>query len=317
MNEQMLELIRYATLAPNGHNAQAWKFSLPGNNTIQIRPDTARRLPQVDPFDREMWISLGCALENLLIAARAGGFSPAVRYPDADEFIQVDLTADTPRGGILFDMIPVRQVTRSAYDGRPVPSADLKQVEATALEPGVGVKLITDPAGIERAVDYVAQGNQAQYSDKAFVEELIRWLRFTKKEALNARDGLFTRATGNPEVPRWLGKLFVAGMKPEQYTRVDAKNLRTSAGAVVLTAETDDRAAWVRTGQTYERLALTMTGLNIKNALVNQPLEVAQVRAQFQAAFELGAALPQLLLRFGYAEEMPRSLRRPVAAVLG
>lgn len=315
MSDPLIDLIRCATLAPNGHNAQAWKFTLLGN-AVQIHPDFTRRLPQVDPFDRELWISLGCALENLLTAARAAGFWPEVRYPDAADFIQVDLRADMPQRGTLFNMIPLRQVTRSVYDGRSVPAGDLDQMAGMAREPGVGMVMITDRAGIERVADYVSQGNQAQYTDKAFVAELIRWLRFNKKEAQAANDGLFTRATGNPEVPRWLGKLFVAGMKPEQYTKVDAKNLRSSAGVVVLTSETDDRAAWVRTGQVYERLALTMTGLNIKNALLNQPLEVAAVRAQFQGVIGPGAALPQLLLRFGYAAEMPRSLRRPVAEVL-
>jgi hypothetical protein len=51
--------------------------------------------------------------------------------------------------------------------------------------------------------------------------------------------------------------------------------------------------------------------LNIKSAFSNQPIEVAALRPQFQDAMGLGAA-PQLLIRFGYAAPMPRSLRRPL-----
>jgi len=72
----------------------------------------------------------------------------------------------------------------------------------------------------------------------------------------------------------------------------------------------------VRTGQVYERLALTLPALNIKSAFLNQPIEVADVRGQFQSAMGLGASLPQLLLRYGYADAMPRSLRRLVEQVL-
>jgi hypothetical protein len=72
----------------------------------------------------------------------------------------------------------------------------------------------------------------------------------------------------------------------------------------------------VRTGQVYERMALKMTSLNIKSAFLNQPIEVAEVRGQFQSAIGLGDALPQLLVRFGHAAPMPRSLRRPVEQVL-
>ena len=78
----------------------------------------------------------------------------------------------------------------------------------------------------------------------------------------------------------------------------------------------DGKTTWARTGQVYERLALKMTSLNIKSAFLNQPIEVSDVRGQFQSAMGLGDALPQLLVRFGYADPMPRSLRRPVGQAL-
>ena len=70
MSVQMRELVRYATLAPNGHNTQPWKFVIK-ENAIEIHPDLTRYLPAVDPNERELWISLGCALENLIVSARA------------------------------------------------------------------------------------------------------------------------------------------------------------------------------------------------------------------------------------------------------
>jgi hypothetical protein len=85
---------------------------------------------------------------------------------------------------------------------------------------------------------------------------------------------------------------------------------------VVIVSASDDKVAWVRTGQVYERLALKLTSLNIKSAFLNQPIEVAELRSQFQRALGLGAFAPQLLVRFGYAAPMPRSLRRPVEEVL-
>jgi hypothetical protein len=311
----MQELVRYATLAANGHNTQPWKFAIK-DEAIEIHPDETRRLPVVDPDDREMWISLGCALENLLVAARVAGYHPEVTYPDAEEYIHVHLTVDAPQAGALFDVIPHRQNTRSEYDGQPVNAADLDRMQAVSLEPGVALSFVTNPADLETVLEYINQGNLSQYADDAFVSELIDWLRFNKREALASLDGLFTRCTGNPEVPGWLGRMFVRGMKPQSQADADAQKLRSSPGAVVVTSESDDKAAWVRTGQVYERLALTMTSLNVKSAFLNQPIEVAALRSQFQSAMGLDAALPQLLLRFGYAAPMPRSLRRPVEQVL-
>jgi hypothetical protein len=180
----------------------------------------------------------------------------------------------------------------------------------------VSLRIVTTPTDLETTLEYVNQGNLSQYADRAFIDELIYWLRFNKKEALASLDGLYSRCSGNPEVPRWLGKMFVAGAKPQQQADTDARKLRSSPGAVVVASESDDKTAWVRAGQVYERLALKMTSLNIKSAFLNQPIEVADLRSQFQTAMGLGSSLLQLLVRFGYANPMPRSLRRPVEQVI-
>jgi hypothetical protein len=314
-SNQMVELVRFATLAANSHNTQPWKFAIK-ENVIEIHPDYTRRLPAVDPHDRELWISLGCALENLLLAAQATGYAPEVAYPQSQDFIRINLTADTPQPGPLFEAIPRRQCTRSEYDGQPVAVGDFDQLQNLPLEPGVGLHFITNPTIMESAVEYVNQGNLAQFADKAFMDELIAWIRFNKKEAFASYDGLYSASSGNPQTPRWLGRMFVGGTKPQRQAEMDAKKLRSSAGAVIITSVSDDKTAWVRTGQVYERLALLMTGLNIKSAFLNQPIEVADLRGQFQSVMGLGSSPPQLIVRFGYAEAMPKSLRRPVEQVL-
>lgn len=306
------ELVRYATLAANGHNTQPWKFAL-RENAIEIHPDPAHRLNVVDPTDRELWISLGCALENLTVAARAAGYAPSVTYPEAADFIQVQLPPAPAESSDLFEAIPLRQNTRSEYDGQPV---DISALEQLPLEPGVSLRFLTSPAEMETTLEYVNQGNLSQYADPAFLDELIAWLRFNKKEALATQDGLYSVCSGNPEVPRWLGQLFVAGTKPQQQAEADAKKLRSSSGAVLVASATDDKSGWVRSGQVYERLALKMTALNVQSAFLNQPIEVASLRRQFQSALGLGTSQPQLLLRYGHAPSLPRSLRRPVETVL-
>jgi nitroreductase len=84
MNKNIEQLIHYATLAPSGHNTQPWTFSVE-NNVIRIFPDFGRRLPVVDPDDHALYISLGCALENLIIAAKCNGLDGTVDYFPGDE----------------------------------------------------------------------------------------------------------------------------------------------------------------------------------------------------------------------------------------
>jgi hypothetical protein len=72
------ELVRNATLAPSSHNTQCWRFSLE-TDAITILPDPLRRRPAVDPDDHHLFVSLGCATENLVHPALAHG---RVRDPD-------------------------------------------------------------------------------------------------------------------------------------------------------------------------------------------------------------------------------------------
>jgi hypothetical protein len=50
--------------------------------------------------------------------------------------------------------------------------------------------------------------------------------------------------------------------------------------------------------------------------LINQPVEVSVLRPQFAAFLGIGNHRPDLGARFGRGPQMPRSLRRPVEAVL-
>ncbi len=317
LDQPQTELIRYATLAASGHNTQPWKFTLlPNVSVIEIHPDYARRLPSVDPSDRELWISLGCALENLRIAALAAGLSPTITYPDTTDFISVQLSQDSRQKSPLFDAIPLRQNTRSEYDGQSLKSRERELIEAIEGEPGITLHFLFDPPGLGQLQELVSLGNLSQFADKAFLKELTSWIRFNKREALASLDGLYAPCSGSPQVPRWLGRLFIESTTPQKQAASDAKKLLSSSGAVVVSSANESKSDWVRTGQVYERLALTLTSRGLKSAFLNQPIEVPDVRTQLQSTLGLGSAQPQLLVRFGFAESLSRSLRRPVEQVL-
>jgi hypothetical protein len=84
----------------------------------------------------------------------------------------------------------------------------------------------------------------------------------------------------------------------------------------VFVSEVSDKAHWIEAGRCYERFALQATALGIRNAFLNQPVEVGSIRPQFASALGLGSQRPGLVLRFGRGPAMPMSMRRPVQAVL-
>ena len=314
---QQRELVRYATLAPSSHNSQCWKFKL-GDGRISILPDRERRCPAVDPDDHHLYVSLGCAAENLVLAAEALGLHGEVGFDPAADAVDVLLTpAAAAVRSALFEAIPQRQSTRGAYDGRAVAAAELKSLEQAGTGRGVRVVLLTERAQVEQIIEYITRANTAQLADRAFVAELKRWIRFNAREAVTTRDGLFTGSTGNPSLPRWIGSALMSWfITPASESQKYALQVRSSAGVAVFISEADNEAHWIEVGRCYQRFALQATALGIRNAMVNQPVEVAAVRPHFGALMGAGAGRPDLIVRFGYGPEMPRSLRRPVELVL-
>ena len=310
------DLIRYATLAPNSHNTQAWRFAAaPG--TITIHPDFARRTPIVDPDDHHLFVSLGCAAENLALAAAARGMAGDLAFDPTAQSIAFAHRPSAPRPSPLFDAIPHRQSTRAEYDGRPVASDILAKLQAAAAIPGVDTVLITDRPRIDRIRDLVIAGNSAQLADPAFVDELKSWLRFSPRYALHTADGLYAAASGNPKFPEWIGQrafdlFFTAKSENDKY----ARQLDSSAGVVVFSGQRDDRDHWVRTGRACQRFALQATALGLKHAFINQPVEVPSLRDDMAALAGIPGRRPDIVMRFGRGPLLPYSPRRPVASVM-
>jgi len=311
------DLLRYATLAPSGHNTQPWKFRA-AENRIDVVPDIARRTPVVDPDDHHLFVSLGCAAENLVLASRARGRVGEARFDPAGEgSVAFEFTNGTANAGPLFDAIPKRQSTRNEYAGNPVSPTDLRALTDAAAIPGVDLVLITDRPQINRVQDLVIAGNGTQMSDKAFVHELRQWLRFSPREALAKGDGLFSATTGNPILPAWLGpQLFDLAFKADTENDKYARQIASSAGLAVFVAQKQDHEHWILAGRASQRFALQATALGLKHAFINQPVEVPRLRPELADLIGFPGKRPDLVMRFGYGQMLPYSARRPVAQVL-
>ena len=72
-------LVESAMKTPSGHNTQPWKFENIDDGII-IHPDFSRSLPVVDSDNNALYISLGCAIENIIIAASVKGLESTIQY---------------------------------------------------------------------------------------------------------------------------------------------------------------------------------------------------------------------------------------------
>ena len=74
MDRESASILWYASLAPSGHNSQPWLVKVSGKGEWILGADPRRRLPAVDPSNRELLLSIGAFAENLSIAASVVGY---------------------------------------------------------------------------------------------------------------------------------------------------------------------------------------------------------------------------------------------------
>lgn len=308
-------LVHYATLAASSHNTQPWRFGLE-SAAVQILPDFSRRCPAVDPDDHHLYASLGCAAENLLLAAQAAGLRGHFSFGSSDSCVRLDFEHATPLRSALFEAIPSRQCSRSEYDGSEITGDPLRLLETAATGDGVSPLFLTSRKRKDAVAQFVAEGNMTQFADSRWAEELKSWIRFNARDAIEAGDGLYGPVMGSPDVPQWLGRLFTRfAFSAARQNRKDIRHIQSSAAVVVLVSDVDDKAHWVEAGRCYQRLALQAAALELRTAFINQPVEVSTLRPQFASYLGIGQRRPDLIVRIGRGPSMPRSLRRPVQQV--
>ena len=303
--DRLAELVRMASLAPNSHNTQAWTFT-PRPGGVSLAVDPARRTPVVDPDDHHLFVSLGCAVETLIIAASAYGLK--VRSDVSADGV-VNLTFGTGASpSLLLPAITKRKSHRGVYDREPL--TDAGRAALLAADPDRHLIEDMPTRTAQHALTTAAYGAQMDAPD--YRAELKSWLRFSQAAALFSADGLFAGCSGNPALPQELGQaLFPFVVTAEsQVAAMHAQLLSTPALALLVT-DTDTPAGRIDTGRRLQRVGLAATLAGLAMAHVNPALENPTGRAEVALLCGVAKGRPSILLRLGRtATSMPYSLRR-------
>ncbi|MEM8659194.1 MAG: nitroreductase, partial [Pseudomonadota bacterium] len=276
--EQAKFLLHYAVLAPSSHNTQPWLFWI-GRETIEVFADRLRALPVVDPHDRELVISCGCAVETLCVAARRFGFAPMVTLSpdsnDQDLLARVRLWKTGQMGppSAQFDAILHRRTTRKSYRAEPLPEHLMATCKAHAAAAGVNFDTYESPQDRTRIAQLVVEGDRRQFDDPAFRRELAAWVHSTQ---FGSRDGISGHAFGMPDilapVARFVIRTFDVG---NAVAAEDEKKITEGTPALgILSTATDDNDSWVATGRALSAILLELTAAGYTASFLNQPIEV-------------------------------------------
>jgi nitroreductase len=310
--EKLTFLLNYAILAPSSYNSQPWMFNV-SEGDIQVFADRSRWLNVADADRREQYLSLGCALENLVIAAEHFGYNCSVSYfPGPGDLVaEVSLLANSspPSDSRLFYAITSRQTNRNPYDPQDLSKADLETIKSLCFDPDVGIFITHDSAIKKGFLDLVVQANGIQYADVNYKSELGRWL------------GLGVMGpTGVQAKMAQLAVVFL-NVGPEQ-TEKDAELINSTSYLAFISTAKNDRISSLKAGRILERFWLAATALGISMHPMSQALEVVQTKANLTNLLSAQTGMMQMqqvqqAFRLGYAKPiLEHSTRRPLEDAL-
>lgn len=276
-----MSMVGAAVLAASAHNTQPWRFAV-SDDRIDLFADLARSTGANDALNRELDVSLGCALENLSLAAGARGRQTEVQPAtggDAALAASVLLRPGSVVEGPLYQAIGSRHSNRSEYRSDPVPASTLAAMDDLVDESVAPARLVwlTAAGERERFGDLVVEATRAHVADEEQSKASFVWWRSDWDEIQRLEDGLTIDGVGLRPLVRTLGKLLPAtSRQAADRTFVDRTVIQTRSAAAFGVIVVDDPSALperLSGGRLAQRLHLWSAANDLGFQYMNQITE--------------------------------------------
>lgn len=329
-----MRALSFAILAPNPHNRQPWMVDLSKEGVVTLYCDPERRLPETDPYDRQILIGLGCFLELLNQAAAADGKQLQISlFPQgvAAESERLDhrpiaeivfLSEQAASYDRLFDQALKRRSSKEPFDmAKAVADNSLARIAGAARDT-VAVEYTNNTEHVGLLQSLTWQAYQRECGTPRTFKESVDLMRIGKAEIEQKPDGIDIGGFAMESLQK-LGMLsrhqlmdfqsvaYKEGMK--SYHEL----LHATPAYIWLSTSDNSRERQIEAGRSYLRLNQKATELGLAMHPVSQALqEYPEVSSFYQQLHEsLGISAPgrvQMLARVGFCQAVSPSPRWPL-----
>lgn len=297
-------ILRYGILAPSTHNSQPWLFRIK-ENSVEIYSNSLIHIKEADPKGRDLYISLGCVIENIVIAARYFGMFKNIAYRIGElpglvaEIFFIESGAKNLMYQDIFETIVTRVTARGMFTSAEIPPRifeDLSTLSNEYGEGGLEMRCITQKKEIERIASLTAEGLKIAYRSKSFRKEMSQWVHnsFTRK-----KDGIPGYSLKIPFIVSfifpYLVRIFDIGKKLAHLNYI---SLASAPAIVVLSSSVETKERWLETGRLAERLMLELQSKGFQTSIFVASIEMGELYKEVQKV--LGTtAIPNFLCAVG------------------
>lgn len=306
LEEKIRFVLGYAILAPSTHNSQPWLFKLK-DNTVEVFYDEKLKIPEADKLGRDLYISMGCVIENLAIAASYFGIFNDLNVVLKDNLIAVvSFRNDGQKNSdleYLVDTIPRRINARGFFEPKPVPGEIQGEMMSLKKDGRIRLDFITKKERIDILAKLTAEGLRYAYKKPAFRKEMSGWMN----------NNLSSKKTGLPgyslRIPFILSFIIPILVKFFDISPLLAKlNYRSFASApfvCIFSSEESSPSVWFETGRLAERSMLHLQSKDIRTSIFVASIEMGDIYKKVQGVVGINLT-PQFIFCAGYMKDVQK-----------
>ncbi len=301
---QLKFLLQFAVLAPSTHNSQPWQFKIE-DNKIYIFPNFDKALSVGDKENHFLFLSLGCALENLLVAAQHYGFSFVIKYPFAsDKKIEITFTKIEKLGVVeesLISYISKRITNRHKFTDKLPAEEFLNTVRGLSTESMV-VDVLAPGEKNNKVKQLVSRITPKLLNDPSFRKELAGYV---KTNITKSKFGMPAFVMGVPNLLSLFVPTILKFVNIEKLNKKKQEGALSAAIFIVISSKNNNEEDWVKTGQTFQKINLLATKFGLFTHPMAAPLHDIEGRKELQEILQTGFN-PHFLFRLGYGSIEPK-----------
>lgn len=303
-DEKIKFLLNYAVIAPSTHNSQPWLFKI-SPSFCEIYKNNNLALPYADPLNRDLYISIGCALENLILASKYFNVYEKTEYIFENNLIARVYFKDLDKKPIPNEElkewllgIKKRLNARGMFKPDNVPSELLNKIKTLNQDESLEINLLTEKTKIEKMAELIAKGLEIAYRNKNFRQEMSRWIN----------NSLSRKKEGIPgyalKMPLLLSFVFPFMIKyldlGKKLGKLNYLSVKSAPVSCLISSKENSPLIWCKVGQLAERIMVFLAANNLESSIFVSAIEMGLAK-EVAEIFETDW-LPQFHFCFGYMD---------------
>ncbi len=275
--DRVVKILELAVRAPSTHNSQPWLFKITGNR-VEVFFNPKYFLPFADKETRDLHISIGCMLENFVIAASADNLKSVISYGPfenktklAEIILEEARNEQTELSERLLKTIPNRVNARGIFVDEKIPEDVFNKINSLNTNNDLVISFLNKKEDVNKIAQITASSIVDAYSEKGFRKEMSHWMNSnlsTKKE------GLPGYSLKMPLVVSIVIPLLIRYFNLGKFlAKLNIKSI-SSAPLIVVISGNDGIVSWMEVGKLAERIMLYLQSLGFQTSIYVGSIEI-------------------------------------------